>query len=156
MLYFKETIMSELKNTISESLKAAMRAKEKSRVTLIRNILSECKKIEVDERIELDDARVLTVLDKMVKQRKDSVQQFTNGGRDDLAAIETAEIAVLQEFLPTPLTEDEIKGIVEAAIKESGATSMQAMGAVMALVKPQVQGRGDMAQVSKFVKLLLN
>ncbi|TBR43481.1 GatB/YqeY domain-containing protein [Marinomonas agarivorans] len=148
--------MSELKSTISEALKTAMRAKEKSRVTLIRNILSECKKIEVDERIELDDARVLSVLDKMVKQRKDSVQQFTDGGREDLAAIETDEIAILQEFLPTPLTEEEVKAIVEAAISESGATSMQSMGAVMAIVKPQVQGRGDMAQVSKFVKLLLN
>ncbi len=113
------------------------------------------KKIEVDERIELDDARILAVLDKMVKQRKDSVQQFTDGGRSDLADIETAEIAILQEFLPTPLTEDEIKAIVEAAIAESGASSMQAMGAVMAIVKPKVQGRGDMSQVSKFVKLLL-
>jgi len=147
--------MSALKKSISETLKAAMRAKEKSRVTLIRNILSECKKIEVDERIELDDARVLAVLDKMVKQRKDSVQQFTDGDRIDLADIETAEIAILQEFLPTPLTEDEVKAIVEAAIAESGASSMQAMGAVMAIVKPKVQGRGDMAQVSKFVKLLL-
>lgn len=148
--------MSELKKAISEELKVAMRAKEKSRVTLIRNILSECKKIEVDERIELDDARVLAVLDKMVKQRKDSVKQFTDGGRDDLAEIESAEIAVLQEFLPAQLTEEEIKVIVEEAIAESGATSMQAMGAVMAIVKPKVQGRGDMAQVSKFVKLLLS
>lgn len=148
--------MSELKKHISEELKAAMRAKEKSRVTLIRNILAECKKIEVDERIELDDSRVLAVLDKMVKQRKDSVQQFTDGGRSDLADVEQAEIEILQEFLPTPLTEEEIKAIVENAIQESGATSMQAMGSVMAIVKPKVQGRGDMAQVSKFVKLLLS
>lgn len=147
--------MSELKKLISETLKTAMRAKEKQRVTVIRTILSECKKIEVDERIELDDARVLAVLDKMNKQRKDSNQQFIDGGREDLAAIEQEEMVIISEFLPTPLTDDEVGEIVKAAIAETGATSMQQMGAVMALVKPQVQGRADMAQISKQVKAQL-
>ena len=147
--------MSELKKHISDTLKTAMRAKEKQRVTVIRTILSECKKIEVDERIELDDARVLAVLDKMNKQRKDSNQQFLDGGREDLAKIEQEEMVIISEFLPTPLTDDEVGEIVKAAIAETGASSMQQMGAVMAIVKPQVQGRADMAQISKQVKAQL-
>jgi len=147
--------MSELKKHISDTLKTAMRAKEKQRVTVIRTILSECKKIEVDERIELDDARVLAVLDKMNKQRKDSNQQFLDGGREDLAKIEQEEMVIISEFLPAPLTDDEVGEIVKAAIAETGASSMQQMGAVMAIVKPQVQGRADMAQISKQVKAQL-
>jgi hypothetical protein len=147
--------MSDLKKHISDTLKDAMRAKEKQRVTVIRTILSECKKIEVDERIELDDARVLAILDKMNKQRKDSNQQFIDGGREDLAAIEQEEMAIISEFLPTPLTDEEVGEIVKAAITETGATSMQQMSAVMAIVKPQVQGRADMAQISKQVKAQL-
>ena len=147
--------MSELKKHISDTLKTAMRAKEKQRVTVIRTILSECKKIEIDERIELDDARVLAVLDKMNKQRKDSYQQFLDGGREDLAKVEQEEMLIISEFLPTPLTDDEVGEIVKAAIAETGATSMQQMGAVMAIVKPQVQGRADMAQISKQVKAQL-
>lgn len=147
--------MSALKLEISTKLKVAMRAKEKARVTLIRTILSECKKIEVDERIELDDARVLAVLDKMVKQRKDSVKQFIDGERQDLADIELAEIEILIDFLPQPLNEDEIRTIIEQAVAKTGASSMQEMGSVMAIVKPQVQGRGDMGQVSKLVKSIL-
>ena len=147
--------MSELKKHISDTLKTAMRAKEKQRVTVIRTILSECKKIEVDERIELDDARVLAVLDKMNKQRKDSNQQFIDGGREDLAKVEQEEMEIISEFLPTPLTDEEVGEIVKAAITETGASSMQQMGAVMAIVKPQVQGRADMAQISKQVKAQL-
>eukprot|EP00914_Ancora_sagittata_P024316 GHVO01048416.1.p1 GENE.GHVO01048416.1~~GHVO01048416.1.p1 ORF type:complete len:149 (-),score=17.19 GHVO01048416.1:96-542(-) len=147
--------MSELKKHISDTLKTAMRAKEKQRVTVIRTILSECKKIEVDERIELDDARVLAVLDKMNKQRKDSNQQFLDGGREDLAKIEQEEMVIISEFLPAPLTDVEVGEIVKAAIAETGASSMQQMGAVMAIVKPQVQGRADMAQISKQVKAQL-
>lgn len=147
--------MSDLKKHISDSLKTAMRAKEKQRVAVIRTILSEFKKIEVDERIELDDARVLAVLDKMNKQRKDSSQQFLDGGREDLAQVEQEEMAIISEFLPTALTNDEVAEIVKAAIAETGANSMQQMGAVMAIVKPQVQGRADMAQVSKQVKAQL-
>jgi uncharacterized protein YqeY len=148
----KEDPMSDLKKHISDTLKTAMRAKEKQRVTVIRTILSECKKIEIDERIELDDARVLAVLDKMNKQRKDSNQQFLDGDREDLAKIEQEEMLIISEFLPTPLTDNEVGEIVKAAIKETGASSMQQMGAVMAIVKPQVQGRADMAQISKQVK----
>ncbi|MGR0278009.1 GatB/YqeY domain-containing protein [Marinomonas dokdonensis] len=147
--------MSALKKHISDTLKVAMRAKEKQRVTVIRTILSECKKVEVDERIELDDARVLAILDKMNKQRKDSNQQFLDGGREDLAKVEQEEMAIISEFLPTPLTDDEVAAIVKAAIAETGASSMQQMGAVMAIVKPQVQGRADMAQISKQVKAQL-
>jgi len=147
--------MSDLKKHISDTLKTAMRAKEKQRVTVIRTILSECKKIEIDERIELDDARVLAVLDKMNKQRKDSNQQFLDGDREDLAKIEQEEMQIISEFLPTPLTDEEVGEIVKAAIEETGASSMQQMGAVMAIVKPQVQGRADMAQISKQVKAQL-
>ena len=147
--------MSDLKKHISDTLKTAMRAKEKQRVTVIRTILSECKKIEIDERIELDDARVLAVLDKMNKQRKDSNQQFLDGDREDLAKIEQEEMLIISEFLPTPLTDNEVGEIVKAAIKETGASSMQQMGVVMAIVKPQVQGRADMAQISKQVKAQL-
>lgn len=132
-----------------------MRAKEKARVTIIRTIQAEIKRVEVDERIEVDDARILVILDKMVKQRKDSFQQFTDGGREDLADIEKAEMEVIAEFLPQPLTEDEVSAIVKAAIEETGASNMQQMGAVMAIVKPQVQGRADMGVVSKQVKALL-
>ncbi|TPE54963.1 GatB/YqeY domain-containing protein [Maribrevibacterium harenarium] len=147
--------MSDLKKHISDSLKTAMRAKEKARVTIIRTIQAEIKRVEVDERIEVDDARILVILDKMVKQRKDSFQQFTDGGREDLADIEKAEMEVIAEFLPQPLTEDEVSAIVKAAIEETGARNMQQMGAVMAIVKPQVQGRADMGVVSKQVKALL-
>ncbi|REG84889.1 GatB/YqeY domain-containing protein [Marinomonas pollencensis] len=147
--------MSDLKKHISDTLKAAMRAKEKQRVTVIRTILSECKKIEVDERIELDDARVLAVLDKMNKQRKDSTQQFIDGGREDLAKVEQEEMLIISEFLPAPLTDEEVAEIVKAAIAQTGASSMQQMGAVMAIVKPQAQGRADMAQISKQVKAQL-
>ncbi len=147
--------MSELKKLISDTLKTAMRAKEKERVTIIRSIQAEIKRVEVDERIEVEDDRVLAILDKMVKQRKDSFQQFTDGGREDLAEVEKKEMEVIAEFLPQQLTEEEITDIVKAAIAETGATSMQQMGAVMAIVKPQVQGRGDMSVVSKQVKALL-
>ena len=147
--------MSELKKLISDTLKTSMRAKEKERVTIIRSIQAEIKRVEVDERIEVEDDRVLAILDKMVKQRKDSFQQFTDGGREDLAEIEKKEMDVIAEFLPQQLTEEEATDIVKAAIAETGATSMQQMGAVMAIVKPQVQGRGDMSVVSKQVKALL-
>lgn len=147
--------MSELKKQISDALKTSMRAKEKERVTIMRTIQAEIKRVEVDERIEVDDARVLVILDKMVKQRKDSYQQFMDGGREDLAETEKKEMDVIAEFLPQPLSDDEVTAIVKAAIEETGASSMQQMGAVMAIVKPQVQGRGDMSVVSKQVKALL-
>ena len=147
---------SEIKKSVSGAVKAAMRAKEKDRLAVLRSVMAEFKRIEVDERIELDDARVLTVLDKLVKQRKDSEKQFRDNGRDDLAEIEAFEIGVIKDFLPEPLTQEEINSIVSQAIHDSGAGSMQEMGKVMALVKPQVQGRADMGEVSKAVKSLLN
>ena len=133
-------------------MKAAMKARDKERLSTIRLIMAEFKRIEVDERIEVDDARALAVLDKMVKQRRDSVEQYTNAGRDELAAVETAEIAVIQEYLPTPLSDDELLALVDAAIAGSDASGMQAMGAVMGVLKPQLQGRADIGAVSQLVK----
>lgn len=148
--------MSELKKRISDEMKAAMRAKAKERLGTIRMILAELKRIEVDERIELDDARVLAILDKMQKQRRDSIEQFNTAGRNDLADIEQQELLVIREFLPQPLTEAELEAIVTQAVTDSGAQNMQDMGKVMALVKPQVQGRADMGAISKLVKNTLN
>lgn len=147
---------SELKSTISSAVKDAMRSKNKERLTVLRLLMSECKRIEVDERIELDDARVLAILDKQVKQRHDSIKQYSDAGRQDLADIETFEMEVIQEFLPQALTEDEITQLLNEAIAASGAESMRDMGKVMAIVKPQMQGRADMGEVSKVIKKLLN
>jgi uncharacterized protein YqeY len=141
-----------LTETIRAEMKTAMKARDKERLATIRLIQAEFKRIEVDERIEIDDARALAVLDKMVKQRRDSAQQFTDAGRDELAARENAEIAVLQEFLPAQLSEEELIELVDAAIAASGASGMQAMGPVMGQLKPQLQGRADMGAVSKLVK----
>ena len=133
-------------------MKAAMKARDKERLSTIRLIIAEFKRIEVDERIEVDDARALAVLDKMVKQRRDSAEQFTAAGRDELAAQENAEIAVIQEYLPAQLSEDELIAMVDAAIAASDASGMQAMGAVMGQLKPQLQGRADIGAVSQLVK----
>lgn len=143
---------ASLKATITAAMKAAMKARDKERLGIIRLIMSEFKRIEVDERIELDDARVLAVLDKMVKQRRDSADQYQKAGRDELAAQENYEIGVIQEYLPAPLTEAELGALVDAAIAASGGSGMQAMGAVMAQLKPQLQGRADIGAVSKLVK----
>ncbi|MFT7561720.1 MAG: hypothetical protein ACI93R_003650 [Flavobacteriales bacterium] len=143
---------SSLKVTVSAAVKAAMRARDKETLGVLRMVMSEFKKIEVDERIELDDARVLVVLDKLVKQRRDSAKQYSDAGRQELADIEVFEIGVIQDFLPQALTDEEVSDIVKQAITDSGAASMQDMGKVMALVKPQVQGRADMGAVSKLVK----
>lgn len=146
---------SEIKAQVAAAVKDAMRAKDKQRLGVLRTVMSEFKKVEVDERIELDDARVLAILDKLVKQRKDSATQYTDVGRPELAEIENSEIAVIQAFLPEALSDTEIAQLVQAAIEESGAQGMQDMGKVMAIVKPQVQGRADMGAVSKQVKSLL-
>jgi len=146
---------ASLKSQITEAMKDAMRAREKEKLGAIRLIQSEIKRIEVDERIELDDTRVLAVLDKMLKQRRDSLKQFTDAGRQDLADKEQAEIEVIQTFMPTPLTEAELEVLVAAAVAESGAESMKDMGRVMAILKPQVQGRADMGVISKAVKARL-
>lgn len=141
-----------LKQQISDAMKAAMKGGDKARLGVIRLVMAAIKQREVDERIELDDSQVLAVLDKMVKQRRDSIEQYTAAGREELAAQEAAEIAVIQGFLPAALSEEEILAIIDAAIRESGAESVRDMGKVMALVKPQVQGRADVGQVSGLVK----
>lgn len=146
---------SPLKIKITEAMKDAMRAKDKPRLGAIRLALSEIKRIEVDERIDLDAERVISVLDKMVKQRRDSIRQFEAGGRNELAEIEQQEIDVLQEFMPSALDVAELASIIKAAVAETGAENMKDMGKVMAVVRPQVIGRTDMAEVSKQIKALL-
>lgn len=141
-----------LKATIGAAMKAAMKARDKARLGTIRLIQSEFKRIEVDERIEIDDARALAVLDKMVKQRRDSADQFTKAGRDELAEQENFEIGVIQEFLPAQLSEEDLVAMVDEAIAAAGATGMQAMGAVMGQLKPKLQGRADIGAVSQLVK----
>ena len=141
---------------VTAEVKLAMKARDKPRLGALRLIMADFKRIEVDERIELDDERVLVILDKMTKQRKDSLTQFENAGREDLANQEALEIAVIAEFLPDQLSDDEVSGLVKAAIAETGAASMQDMGRVMAIVKPQVQGKADMGAVSGLVKAQLS
>ncbi len=144
-----------LTESIRAAMKAAMRAKDKERLGTIRLIQAEFKRIEVDERIDVDDARALAVLDKMVKQRRDSAQQYQDAGRTELADKENAEIAVLQEFLPQQLSEDDIIALIDEAIAASDASGMAAMGAVMGQLKPQLAGRADMGAVSGLVKARL-
>ena len=136
-------------------MKEAMRAREKERLATIRLIQAEFKRVEVDERIEIDDARALAIMDRMVKQRRDSISQFESAGRDELAAIERAEINVIQEFLPQQLSEGEILAIIDDALSGIDATGMAAMGPLMAVIKPKLQGRADMGAVSKLVKAKL-
>ncbi|MGD8570256.1 MAG: GatB/YqeY domain-containing protein [Gammaproteobacteria bacterium] len=143
---------SELKNRIADDMKAAMRAKEKDRLGVIRLIMAALKQREVDERIELDDTQVLAVLDKMVKQRRDSIEQYTNAGRDELADKERFELEIIQQYMPSALSEAELDTIIKEAIAAVGASSMKDMGKVMAQIKPKVQGRADMGQVSQKVK----
>ncbi len=148
--------MSELKTQLNDAVKQAMRAKDKERLGALRLATAALKQIEVDERIELDDTRILAILDKMIKQRKDSAEQFTQAERIDLAEKELFEISVLQGFLPASLSDAEIETIIKAAIEESGAEGMKDMGKAMAIIKPQVQGRADMGAVSQKVKAMLN
>jgi|TARA_B110000503_G_scaffold41670_1_gene68497 uncharacterized protein len=145
-----------LKAQITQEMKNSMRAKNKPRLDAIRLILSGIKQIEVDERIELDDARILAVLDRMIKQRRDSVTQYVDADRQELADIELTEIAVIQEFLPDALSDSELAAMVSDAITESGAQSMKDMGAVMGIIKPKIQGRADVGAVSKIIKAKLS
>ncbi len=145
--------MSEsLKVQITSAMKDAMRAKAKERLGAIRLILADVKRIEVDERIDVDDTRLLAVLDKMVKQRRDSIHQFEDAGRQELADKEQAEIDVIQEFLPEALSDEELAAMIDAAIASSGAESMRDMGKVMGILKPKIQGRADAGTVSGMVK----
>lgn len=144
--------MSELKTEINSAMKTAMRAKEKARLAAIRLIQAEIKRIEVDERIEIDDERILTVLDKMQKQRRDSLQQYEAANREDLAEVERFELSVIQDFLPAQLDASEIEAMLTEVITATGASSMADMGKVMAQLKPVLQGRADMGAVSKLLK----
>jgi hypothetical protein len=141
-----------LKQRVQEDMKTALKAGEKRRLGVVRLILAAIKQREVDERIELDDTQVLAVLDKMVKQRRDSVSQYSAAGREDLAEVERYEIEVCQGYLPKALTESEIADLIGAAIAATGATGMKDMGKVMAELRPQVQGRADMGAVSSLIK----
>jgi uncharacterized protein YqeY len=150
--------MTDSENLVAQvkaSMKEAMKARQKERLATIRLIQAEFKRVEVDERIDIDDARALAIMDKMVKQRRDSISQFESAGRDELAAIERAEIDVIQEFLPQQLSEDEIVAIIDDALNSIDATGMAAMGPLMGVIKPKLQGRADMGAVSKLVKAKL-
>ena len=148
--------MSEIVKTIKEATKTAMKARDKQRLTVLRSISAEVKRIEVDEHITVDDQRMIAVLDKMQKQRRDSIAQFESAGRDDLAATEHYELEVISTFLPAALTEQELSELIATTIDSVSASSMADMGKVMAKLKPLTQGRADNAVVSKQVKLLLS
>ena len=145
-----------LKARITEDMKNAMRSGEKDRLGLIRMLQAGIKQREVDERIQLDDTQVLSVIDKMIKQRKDSVEQFRAGGREDLVAKESAEIAWLNEYLPAQLSDAEIDALIKDAIAATGAASMKDMGKVMGILKPKAQGRTDMGVLSARIKAALS
>lgn len=144
--------ISELKLTITEQMKDSMRCKDKERLGTIRLILADIKRIEVDERIELDDNRILAVLDKMCKQRKDSIAQFQAAERPDLVEKEQQEMEVIKSFLPQPLSDADIDAMISDAITQVNATSMQDMGKVMAILKPLLLGKADIGEVSKRIK----
>lgn len=143
---------SAIKGKITEDMKNAMRAKEVGRLGTIRLILAACKQREVDERITLTDEHVISILDKMLKQRRESIAQYQAGNRPDLAQKEEQEIQIIQHYLPMPLSETEVNELIDVAIKESNAASMKDMGKVMSLLKPKLQGRTDMAAVSAKIK----
>ncbi|WP_260260952.1 GatB/YqeY domain-containing protein [Vibrio intestinalis] len=140
---------------LKDEQKLAMKAKDKVRLGTIRLALAAIKQREVDERITLNDDDILAVLTKLVKQRRDSVAQYESAGRQDLADVEKAEIIVLEDFMPQPLTDEEVAALVDSAVAESGAAGMQDMGKVMAVLKPQIQGRADMGKVSGLVRAKL-
>ena len=149
--------MSEtLKSQLQADMKSSMKSGDKSRLGVIRLMLSAIKQVEVDERIELDDNRITAVLDKMAKQRRESIAQFDKAGRDDLSEIEQSELEIIQEFLPAALSEAEINDLVEQSIAATGAASIKDMGKVMGMLKPQLQGRADMGQVSQQIKSRLS
>ncbi len=145
-----------LKMQIQEDVKNAMRAREKQKLGTLRLMMSELKRREVDERIELTDQDVLAILEKMLKQRKDSLRQYSDAGREDLAAQEQFEIDLIGKYLPEPLSPDAVVTLIEGVVAELGATDMSAMGRVMGQLKPQLQGRADMAEVGLLVKQRLS
>ncbi len=144
-----------LKTQILDDIKTAMRARDQKRLTALRLISSAIKQIEVDKRIEVDDQIVLTILDKMVKQRRESLEQYESAGRDDLAAQETFELELISVYLPEALSDDEVAALIKQAVADTGASSIRDMGAVMNKLRAEVQGRADMKAVSSAVKALL-
>ena len=141
-----------LTTRITDDVKAAMRSKDKDRLAVLRLITAAIKQIEVDQRITLDDDQVISVLEKMLKQRKDSIEQFSKAGRDELVAQEAAEIEIIQQYLPEQLSEDEISSLIDEAISATNAAGMKDMGKVMGLLKPKLAGRADMGMVSRIIK----
>lgn len=148
--------MSELTSRINDDVKLAMRSKDKPRLGVLRLITAAIKQREVDERIELNNEQVLAILEKMLKQRRDSVAAFEKAGRDELAQQENFEIGIIQEYLPEQMSEDEISAAITDAIKNSGAQSMKDMGKVMGMLKPKLAGRADMGKVSQIIKQQLS
>jgi hypothetical protein len=144
-----------LRSQISEDMKTAMRAKDSARLSAIRLLLAAMKQREVDERIELDDTQVIEIIEKMLKQRRDSISQYEAANRHDLADVEKFEVEVLKTYLPQPLTDAEVDAIIAKAISETGAAGVKDMGKVMGLVKPQIVGRADVAKVSGLIKAKL-
>jgi uncharacterized protein YqeY len=150
--------MSEILSLVEQvkaAMKAAMKAREKETLATIRLIQAEFKRVEVDERIEIDDARALAIMDKMVKQRRDSASQYRDAGRPELADVEDAEISIIQTFLPAQLSAEEIDALIDEALAGIDAEGMAAMGTLMGKLKPQLQGRADMGEVSQRVKAKL-
>ena len=148
--------MTDTRTRLLDDIKTAMKSGDKKRLGTLRLISAAVKQKEVDERIEVDDEAMLLILDKLMKQRRESITQYTAAGRDDLAAVEVEEADIIQEYLPEALGDDEIGGIIESAITASGASSVKDMGKVMGLVKPQVQGRADMGKISGIIKSKLS
>jgi uncharacterized protein YqeY len=147
---------STLKPQLTSDMKSSMKSGDKQRLGVVRLMLAAIKQIEVDERIELDDTRILAVLDKMAKQRRESISHYSVAGRDDLVAVEQAEIDLIQEYLPEALSESEINDLVEQSIATTGAASIKDMGKLMGVLKPQLQGRADMGKVSQLIKSRLS
>ena len=148
--------MSELKQRITDDMKSAMKAKDKQALKAVRMILEAIKQKEIDERIELDDVQVMTVIQKMVKQRKDSISQFSDAGRTDLVEIEEAELETINNYMPEQLSDEEVASVVDKAINDSGANSMKDMGKLMGILKSQLQGKADMSLVSQLIKSRLS
>lgn len=148
--------MSELKQQITNDMKLAMKAKDKPALKAVRMILGAIKQKEIDDRIELNDTQVLVVIQKMVKQRKDSISQFSDAGRIDLVEVEEAELAIINNYMPKQLTEDEVDAVVTKVIVDSGADSMKDMGKLMGILKSQIDGKADMGLVSQLIKSKLS
>lgn len=144
--------MSDIKNTVLADIKACMKSGDKSRLSVLRLISSAVKQREVDERVETDDAAMLVILDKMAKQRRESIEQFKAADRNDLVDAETTELEIISTYLPEQLAEDEIATLIDQAVSETGASSIRDMGKVMGILKPKLQGKADMSSVSSLVK----